>query len=382
LNPLLEITVREIQNTGVIPFARFMELALYCPVYGFYEKEKDKLGRGGDFFTSVSVGSLFGELLAFQFAEWLEVLLKADDRHRLASGARAAGVVTLVEAGAHDGRLARDILLWLRERRPKLFNEVEYMIIEPSFRRQEWQQQTLVEFKNKVRWSSRLNELNEAPVRGIIFSNELLDAMPVHRLGWNAGTKTWFEWGVALAGDKLVWTKVPDAGSKIPKPELPAALQDVLPDGFTFETCPAAVGWWRAAANVLQQGRLLTIDYGLTAENIFLPERKEGTLRAYHRQHLSADLLGNAGDQDLTAHVNFTDIQTAGETAGLKTEAFISQERFLTGIAEQAWKRRADFGEWTPARGRQFQTLTHPEHLGRPFRVLIQSRQGNGDSNS
>src|ERR671938_63840 len=110
MNELREIIERETRESGVISFARFMHLALYCPVYGYYEKEKDKLGRRGDFFTSVSVGALFGELLAFQFSVWLDEL------------ASSAAGLALVEAGAHDGRLARDILAWLRCRRANLFS--------------------------------------------------------------------------------------------------------------------------------------------------------------------------------------------------------------------------------------------------------------------
>ena len=97
-------------------------------------------------------------------------------------------------------------------------------------------------------------------------------------------------------------------------------------------------------------------------------------LRAYYRHRSSNDLLANPGEQDLTAHVNFTALRSAGESAGLKTEAFVTQMQFLTQVAQQTWKGKACFGEWTPKRRSQFQTLTHPEHLGRPFRVLVQSR--------
>jgi SAM-dependent MidA family methyltransferase len=157
-------------------------------------------------------------------------------------------------------------------------------------------------------------------------------------------------------------------------PDLPTELLAVLPDGYTTEICPLAANWWRQAADTLRCGKLLTIDYGLTAEQLFTPEREEGTLRAYHRHHASNHLLLNAGEQDITAHVNFTALQIAGESARLKTESFCSQARFLTAIAEQIWNRNDAFGEWTSSHARQFQTLTHPEHLGRRFQVLLQSR--------
>jgi SAM-dependent MidA family methyltransferase len=384
MNPLSEIIRREAVQRGVLSFARFMELALYCPVHGYYETKKDNPGRHGDFYTSVGVGELFGQLLAFQFAEWLEEVRSADCE------------VRIVEAGAHDGQLARDILTWLQLNRPELLGQIEYWIIEPSARRQEWQGETLREFAPRVRWFAGFQELVgrdsvkpaqpstlNPQLNGVIFSNELLDAMPVHRFGWDAQNKKWFEWGVAVDGEKFVWAKIQPSAFSLQ----PSALESVLPDGYTIETCPAAEDWWREAANVLGHGKLMTIDYGLTADELFSPSRTRGTLRAYFRHHVGDDLLANVGEQDLTAHVNFSTIQAAGESVGLKTESFQTQSQFLTQILGKALKDK-NFGElvspksdgggsedgWTPAQARQFQTLTHPEHLGRAFRVLVQSR--------
>jgi SAM-dependent MidA family methyltransferase len=300
-------------------------------------------------------------------------------------------------------------LTWLRERRPKLYDRLRYVIIEPSRRRQEWQKQLLREFEGKTDWVARPQDLGERKVCGVIFSNELLDAMPAHRLGWDAARHEWFEWGVTMRNGKLVWARIenPQAGSQNAEvqslkfkvqagdpasrfthhvsrssllgphfmiPELPAALLDVLPNGFTTEICPAAADWWREAGLALRRGRLLTIDYGLSAEEFFVPERSEGTLRAYFRHHLHDELLTNVGEQDLTGHVNFTAIQAAGDAAGLKTEQFVTQSQFLTRIVERMSAQQDISVGWPAARTRQFQTLTHPEHLGRPFRVLIQSR--------
>ena len=388
MNILAEIIGREAAERGVLPFARFMDLALYCPVHGYYETKKDNPGRHGDFYTSVGVGDLFGQLLAFQFAEWLETLNSQPS------------TLNLVEAGAHDGQLAKDIMAWLQLKRPKLFEQIEYRVIEPSPRRQEWQKETLKNFAPRIRWftgfehASRIT--HHAKLNGIIFSNELLDAMPVHRLGWDAQNKKWFEWGVAVEGDKFVWARIPDtlaprsgerAGARGFDPSsilhllarrseaetAPSSLQAVLPDGYTIETCPAAEDWWREAANVLGHGKLLTIDYGFTADELFSPARPHGTLRAYYRHHASDDLLANVGQQDLTAHVNFSAIQKVGEACGLTTESFSTQSQFLTQILGKASKDDS-FGEWNTNRTRQFQTLTHPEHLGRAFRVLVQSR--------
>jgi SAM-dependent MidA family methyltransferase len=383
LTQLFEIISAEIRKRGAISFEEFMRLALYCPVYGFYEKEKDRIGRNGDFYTSVSVGKLFGDLLAFQFAEWL---LECQ------SGTLP---VQIVEAGAHTGDLARDILTWFRDHRPELFQSLQYWIIEPSSTRQKSQSATLAEFGQKVIWLSRITH-HASRITGIIFANELLDALPVRRFGWDAKRKSWFEWGVTLECGNLVWTNLECSHRREEADAAPVCqnlpphvsgyldgalgrfesnenLLAVLPDGFTFEACPKAQLWWRDAARALERGKLITIDYGMTIEDLISPERKDGTLRGYYRHHATHNLLANPGDQDLTAQVNFSALIGAGEANGLKTEVFETQARFLTKILLRAQKSEGS-EQWNAARLRQFQTLTHPEHLGHGFRVLVQSR--------
>lgn len=346
-----------------------MELALYCPVYGFYEKEGDTIGAAGHFYTSVSTGKLFGEILAYRFADWLGELPSVQSQNCK---------VQIVEAGAHRGELARDILCWMRRHRGRLFEQVDYWIVEPSERRGSWQEQTLQEFAGKVFWASSLEELRQkcGPVRGVIFSNELLDAMPIHRIGWDGKNRAWFEWGVTLEKGQFVWSRRPKIECDMePLHRIPPELLSVLPEGFTFELSPAAELWWREAAQLLGEGRLLTIDYGLREEELLLPERSNGTLRGYYHHQPSTNVLAEPGEQDLTAHVNFSRIQGVGESAGLKTDFFLTQAQFLTGIVSEIWQKPGTFGEWNPDYSRQFQTLTHPEHLGRAFRVLVQRRQ-------
>ncbi len=362
-----------------------MELALYCPDTGFYETDDDTIGRPGDFYTSVSVGSVFGELLALQFAEWMvqyligptTLPLNQIGKTGLGSQTTADNKCLLIEAGAHDGQLARDILTWLRGRRPELFTQVEYWIIEPSIRRRQWQSATLVEFSQHIRWADSLAMVGQAKpsLTGIIFANELLDAMPVHRMGWDAYRQVWFEWGVAWKDDEYSWVRLPPAQTKlIIPPRIAPELIKVLPDGFTTEICPMAAKWWGDAAGVLQRGKLLTFDYGLESEEFFAPHRTKGTLRAYRNHQQSNDVLADPGQQDITAHVNFSMIRNAGEAAGLRTAPSATQAAFLTGIAERFWQDPARNGTWTAKQSREFQTLIHPQHLGRAFRVLLQAR--------
>jgi SAM-dependent MidA family methyltransferase len=363
---LHEIIRHEIARKGPMPFARFMELALYQPELGYYERDPQQVGRLGDFYTSVSVGSLFGELLGFQFAVWMESL--ASERGQL------------VEAGAHDGRLAADILNYLRAHRPHLLKGIDYWIVEPSSRRQEWQQRTLHNAGHQVRWFKSLEALPPSGVSGIIFSNEFLDALPVRRFVWDATARLWFEFGVTVNDGEFTWTKMfaSSIGEKLSLPgeHLPGQMLAMLPDGFTTEISPIAIEWWRRAAGCLSCGYLLTLDYGLQAGQFFSPERREGTIRAYYRQHLTKEVLANVGEQDITAHINFTALREAGEAAGLKTIAFLSQEQFLIQIAQQTCREDTAFSPWSSARARQFQTLTHPGLLGRSFQALIQGRNG------
>lgn len=358
MNALTEIIRAEIARRGAIPFARFMELALYCPEYGYYEKESVTVGKGGDFYTSVSVGSLFGELLAFQFAEWLEKI----------PGER----VEIFEAGAHDGKLALDILRWLKKFRPESFERLNYCILDPSTRRQAWQKATLAEFGDKVLWLEMGSLCPKIAVRGVIFANELLDAMPVHRMRWDAKKCEWFEWGVAMKAERFVWLKLERSIAVKKLGSLPSDLLEVLPDGFITEICPDAEDWWRSAARSLKAGKLMTLDYGTNNEAGLLPNHPQGTVRAYHRHRICEDILANVGEQDITANVDFRAIQQAGEAMGLHTETFMSQSQFLTGIVKRLMAGGNESSDWSPEKIRELQTLIHPDHLGRAFRVLVQ----------
>lgn len=357
-------TLRQhVEREGIISFARFMELALYCPNSGYYEQRRNPIGRAGDFFTSVSVGPLFGQLLAFQFARWLG----------------QSACVDLVEAGAHDGQLASDILGWLQQNQPRLFRELRYHIVEPSHRRQAWQRAKLDIFAGTVQWVDNARELRARSPRGVLFANELFDAFPVHRLSWDTAAGRWIEWGVGWQRDRFTWQRLDrDAGHWAEDLaaagfELNAELQAVLPDGFNLELCPSAGCWWREAARALgsfEEGWFLTFDYGLRAEEYLVPARAAGTLRAYRSHRVSADVLADPGNQDITAQVNFTALQRAGEAEGLRTQGLWTQAQFLTDIAARRWETAAP----APAEAAQFRTLTHPEHLGRAFRVLVQAR--------
>jgi SAM-dependent MidA family methyltransferase len=359
----LEQIIRgEIGEDGAISFARFMELALYHPSHGYYERHLKQTGREGDFFTSVNVGSLYGELLGVDFARRF---------------AEMSGPVQLIEAGAHDGQLARDVLDYLREYEQETFRRVEYVIIEPSAGRAHKQFETLANYGGKVQWLRDWSEVGE--FRGICFSNELFDAMPVHVFRWEPEARRWREWGVTNHRGQFQWKPLAE-GKESPNAQkllarLPDELLAVLPNGFTVEISPEAVSWWLRAAHALAEGWLFTVDYGLLQDDFFQPHRSRGTLRAYSKHRPGGSLLDGVGDQDITAHVNFSLLISAGESAGLQTEEFAHQGVFLKGIVEQIEKRPSAFPLWTAMRYRQLKALLHPEHLGRAFKVLSQRRE-------
>ena len=345
-----------------------MELALYHPEFGYYEARHLPIGKAGDFFTSVSVGTLFGALLARQFCDWLNPL--------------AASRIRIIESGAHDGRLAVDILTYLSDYKAFANKQVEYCILEPSPQRRACQQETMSSSGHEARWFENWNQFEPHGVDGLIFSNELLDAFPARRIRWDASEMAWFEWGVAKVDEKFTWAKMThsrnaatamiDEENRACGFEVPGELLAVLPDGFTVDLCPGARQWWNQAAHALRHGYLMTIDYGLEAEQFFEPQRAHGTLRGYRNHQIQPDVLANPGGQDITAMVNFTAIRRAGEAAGLEAVAYQSQSRFLTSIlANHTREFEREFSK-NPALAGQFKTLVHPDHLGRAFQVCVQ----------
>jgi len=361
---LAQILKQRIQSEGDISFARFMEIALYWPKLGYYETAHRGPGRAGDFFTSVSVGPLFGRLLGCQFAEWLAQI--------------SMGPVQLMEIGAHQGDLTRDVLEGLSEDAPDLMARLQCSIVEPSPARRAWQQSTLRQ--HGVHWLSDLDSIPPGSLNGILFANEVLDAFPVHRLGWDVARRDWFEWRVGWTEGTLVWRRRASVERWLQEEmaraglEVPPSLAPHLPQDFTVEVSPQARTWWQQAARCLGRGVLLTLDYGAEAEALLAPARQAGTARAYRKHRQETELLRDPGTQDLTAHVNFTQIRRAGLEEGLQDWVWESQEGFLVEVWERAWARERPWlrnsGSWKAA----FHTLTHPGGMGRSFRVLAQAK--------
>ncbi len=341
MNPLaIELRAR-IAQCGPVPFREFMEAALYHPLHGYYSSVRATIGRRGDFFTNVSVGPLFGRLLARQFAEMWE---------RLGEPAQW----TIVEQGAHRGEFAKDALGGLREFAPRAFAAVKYAIVEPVDALCDAQKSALDGLP--VEWFSSLEKLD--PFTGVHFSNELLDAFPVHLVVRRDGR--WIERHVEVAESGFVFTDGP-----LTDPRLAPRLTSFdAPDGFTTEINLAALDWLSALGPKIQRGSLLAIDYGYSREQFL--ERCGGTLSAYSSHQREPDPLARPGEIDLTAHVEFTSLVEHAERAGFRLESFTDQQRFMVRLSRLHFT-----AEPPPAEEiRAFKTLMHPGLLGQAFKVL------------
>ena len=311
---------------NAIPFAEFMEMVLYHPEFGYYSAGNVGIGKDGDFFTAASLGPDFGELLAEQFIE-LYTQLCSDTLHN--------ETFQLVEVGAGKGELARDILTHLKLNYPDQLPRIEYIIIEKSPALIQQQQETLKRLTKhvKITWEN-WEAIAPDSIQGCIFSNELIDAFPVHRVTVQDGQLQ----EIYVALDQNSTTGLTEQINELSTPVLATYFENLevaiaeYPDGFQTEVNLQMLRWLETVAAKLKRGYLLTIDYGYPAQKYFHPQRKQGTLQAYwqHRHH--SEYYANLGQQDLTAHVDFTTLQTYGETLGLQTLGLTQQGLFLMAL--------------------------------------------------
>lgn len=348
----------EIERDGPIPFARFMELALYAPEVGYYTGPRRKIGREGDFYTSLDVHPAFGRLIAAQIIEM--------------AAAVPGPAYTIVEMGAGKGYLAWDVLRTVREAAPELLERLTYRIVDISPDLVRRQRALLAEFQDRLVWHDDLGQVPQ--VDGVFISNELVDSFPHHQVVAGAdGLKEVF---VTRSGDRF--REVLAAPSN---PALGAYFERLgitLPEGYRTEVNLKALEWMRAVGRRLGRGHVLTIDYGYPADVYYRPDRRTGTFLCYHEHKVSEDRYARVGLQDLTAHVDFTSLARAGREAGLEPVGFTDQAHFLTGLGVGRLMERVlerDGGD--PERSDEFQALRRlmdPQGMGRAFKVLVQEK--------
>lgn len=340
-------------NGGWIPFARYMELALYAPGLGYYTAGARKFGAAGDFITAPGMSALFGQALARQVAQVM-----------------AASAPVILEVGAGSGRLAADLLLEL-ERRACL--PEQYLILDLSADLRQRQQQTLAaevpHLLSRIHWLDALPE----SFAGVVIGNELLDAMPAEIVAWRENGI--FERGVELdAEGAFAWSERPATGALL------AAAQQIgeqcrLPPGFESEISLAARAWAAEWGGRLRAGALLLIDYGFPRREFYHQQRARGTLMCHYRHHAHPDPFYLPGLQDLTVHVDFTAIIAAAHGAGLELLGYTSQGQFLLncGILDLLGELPKDSADYIRAAG-AVNKLLMPHEMGELFKVIAIGR--------
>ena len=335
-----------------------MELCLYHPTYGYYMISRERIGRGGDFFTSTSVHALFGRLIARQLFQMWELL--------------GGGEFTVAEQGAGEGHLALDILDAVAAESPEFYRNLRYSLVEISPENRRRQQHLLDKHRDRVVWAS-LEEFRN--VKGCILSNELVDAFPVHIVERRDGKL--LEVFVVERGEGL--------GEELRSPSTPQLEEyfDLvgaeLVEGNRAEVNLESLRWIGEVGKALAEGFVLTIDYGYPASDLFAPFRREGTLMCYHRHTAGEDPYVRLGAQDITAHIDFTALERGGAAQGLQTLWFGPQYRFLMGLGFVEALMELQSRETDEKRARELRltlkNLILPEGgMGETFKVLIQGK--------
>lgn len=352
----------EITRNGPIPFVRFMELALYHPQYGYYMRQPDeakaeRIGWSGDFYTSSDVHPILGRAITAQ-ARQMDALLGHPTPF------------TIVEMGAGKGLLARDCLAAIQARQDDFASRVRYVLIERSPAMQALQRQNLAPWLNQpglVTWVEGLDALAPQSVTGLFFSNELVDAFPVHRIQIAGGQaqELFVDYRDGHFEECLKPLSTPALGQYLQR------LNQTWPEGYRTEMNLQALEWMDQVAQRIDRGFVVTIDYGHTAQDLYGPERKNGTFLCYYQQ-LTGDVpYERIGQQDMTAHVDFTSLATVGAAAGLNVTGFTNQMSFLMGLGVEEMIGQLD--PESPEFGAAIHLLK-PDGMGRTFKILVQHR--------
>jgi SAM-dependent MidA family methyltransferase len=354
----------EIAASGPVTFARFMELALYHPQFGYYTSSSaagERIGLSGDYYTSPDLHPVLGQALARQIAQ-VDALLGHPNPF------------TIIEMGPGKGVLALDVLRALRTAPERLSERLTYHLIERSPALQAAQRQVLTASADavgaKVSWLETPHALDPDSVVGVLLSNELVDAFPVHRIRVEDGAAK----EIYIQQDEGGFREVLGPLSTSELSAYLARLADcgiVLADGHTAEINLLAIRWMKDVARMLGRGVAITIDYGHTAADLYGPDRSRGTLLCYRQQMASENPYEWVGLQDMTAHVDFTTLATVGEEAGLHLTGFTNQMSFLMGLGVEQTLEGLEPGS---AEFQSIVQLLRPEGMGRTFKVLVQHK--------
>lgn len=356
---LMDILKEAIRLRGPLTFRDFMDLVLYHPMYGYYSKGGPPIGRAGDFVTSPHTHALYGALHARQIEEFWEVLGRPVP-------------FRVVEMGAGTGYWAYDILTYLEEK--SLFDVLRYVIIEPFMANKAVQEQRLERFVGKLTWVEDIHQLR--PGSGCFISNELIDAFPVHLV--EKGKSDFREVYVGLGDGELTESVGPL--SSVALARYVEDLPRFLSVGYRTEINLGMKEWVRDVSEVFTEGFVVTVDYGHSWKEYYDPRRSRGTLLAYKEHRVHEEVLLSPGHQDLTAHVNFSDLARWGREAGLVTLGYSSQWAFLAGLDVKDTLKEIT-GETLEPFSPQLaavKMLILPQGMGESHKVLVQAKGVSG----
>lgn len=352
---MLEQLIREeLATDGRMTFARYLGLVLYHPRFGYYSSDSPPIGPDGDFYTSTDVSPLFGAAIGRQLYEMWCLLGHPDP-------------FSVLEYGAGKGLLAADVLGWTGAAHPDMFRSISYLIVEISSSLRRRQAERLIGLP--VSWMPQ-DAIEPGSLTGCVLSNEVADALPFHRVQQLDGElrELW-----VVEGHK----SLREEPQELSTPALREYLSRhgvQLRDGQKAEVRLAAAPWARAQVAALNRGFVLTIDYGDLSDRLYTADRFEGSLRCYYRHTSNQEPFVRIGEQDITAHVNFSDLVNAYRTAGAEITGFTTQAFFLAslGLGEAlagAQERALTRDEWERDRN-AVQQLILPDGLG-SFKVLL-----------
>ncbi len=361
MNQLTQIIKSLIRKSGPITFDKFMEAALYHPEYGYYASGKARIGKGGDYYTSPCVHPAFGEILSRFISRAYEVV--------------NAPNFTVVEMGAGKGFLALDILDSLKRNSLELYERLIYSIIEISPNIQEEAKTILKGHIHKIRWIKSLSDLESESICGVFISNELIDSFPFHRARFKNGEL--IEVFVALRGEKFV--EILDNLSSSALREYFEGYDLDFENEQEVEINLRAKEWLSDISRVLDKGLVLTIDYGYLAPELFSPLRMRGTFLCFYKHTANENPYVNIGEQDITAHVDFSNLIRVGESVGLNTMKYTTQGQFLVDwgildIAERYSGEEKSSDIPSQKNRMAIKNLFLPELMGDKFKVLIQGK--------
>jgi SAM-dependent MidA family methyltransferase len=373
---LEQILVERIGRQGPITFRDFMQAALYDKRLGYYNTERLKIGAQGDYYTASNVHPAFGAVLARAFVELWQATPLARSRQPL----------TVIEIGAGTGHLASDVLFAIRDEHPQAFEDLSYVIIEQSPAMRAGQRERLAPFAGRARWQL-IQDI--APATAIAFSNELIDAMPVHRARVNRGRiQEQFVTAGQGSGDghvnrlSLIWAE-PSTERLLSYIE---RMNIRLAEGQVVEINLDAVDWLAEVARAISEGYLVTVDYGDQSSHLYGPDRIHGTLRSFYQHRLIDSPLERVGEQDITSSVNFTALIEYGRDYGFEAISYERQSAFLirNGLIERIAAMH-DTNETVDDMKERLaiKNLFVPGGISDNFRVLVQKRssvrgQGSG----